>query len=210
MITIQQVSLRKGITQSPQRVCYARLTGKPSSDMDSSIAPASSHVHLEYLAQALEEAKKSPPKPTNYCVGAVIVDPSLPEHEQVLATGYSLELPGNTHAEQCCLLKLSQRLSCTEDSLSSNLPRDLVLYTTMEPCSHRLSGNLPCADRIIEAKRIRQVVVGIAEPDTFVKENTGRRKLEEAGINFMYVPELEGEILAVATSGHPKAPETQP
>jgi len=47
---------------------------------------------------ALELAEKSPPKPTNYRVGAVVVD----AFNNILATGYTLELPGNTHAEQCC------------------------------------------------------------------------------------------------------------
>ena len=72
----------------------------------------------------------------------------------------------------------------------------------MEPCCHRLSGNVPCVDRIIRAGKIRTVVIGVAEPDTFVAENTGRKKLRDAGIEVLHVGGLETEILKVATAGH--------
>ena len=72
----------------------------------------------------------------------------------------------------------------------------------MEPCSHRLSGNVPCVDRIIQAGKIGTVVVGVAEPDTFVAENTGRKKLRDAGIEVLHVGGLETEILKIATAGH--------
>ncbi|KAJ2898015.1 Bifunctional protein RIB2 [Zalerion maritima] len=163
--------------------------------------------HLRCLSLALSEARKSPPKPTNYCVGAVLVDPSLPSSpSQVIATGYTLELPGNTHAEQCCLLKLCSQYSCAEEDLPFHLPDSLVLYTTMEPCSHRLSGNLPCAERIakIGREKIKTVVVGVAEPETFVKENTGRKRLMDVGIEFVHVEGLAREIIEVATVGHEK------
>jgi len=81
---------------------------------------------------------------------------------------------------------------------------DTVLYTTMEPCSKRLSDNKPCVDRIVEAKKIRKVYVGVSEPEKFVEENNGRRVLETAGIQYEYVPGLEREILEVATAGHEK------
>lgn len=150
---------------------------------------------------ALAEAKKSPPKPTNYCVGAVLVSPSA--SQPVLATGYTLELPGNTHAEQCALGKFASAHGITEEEVASKLPTDTVLYTTMEPCNLRLSGNLPCVDRVLRAN-IRTVCIGVQEPEKFVGENQGRKKLEDAGVQVIHVTGFEDDILRVATAGHEK------
>ena len=156
----------------------------------SSIPPSD---HLSYMRHALALAEKAPPKPTNYRVGAVLVDEVA---NAVLSTGYTMELPGNTHAEQCCLANME----------NSGLPKTgkLVLYTTMEPCNKRASGNLPCTETILQYGRIEVVYVGVKEPEKFVGENVGRAKLEAAGIEYVHVPGLEGEILQVATAGHDK------
>ena len=151
---------------------------------------------------ALEQAQKSPPKPTNYRVGAVLVDSATNE---ILVTGYTLELSGNTHAEQTCFVKLAEKHGVSEEDLKSVLPGDLALYTTVEPCSKRLSGNLPCVERVLRlAGSIRTVYVGIMEPETFVAENTGKKSLEDAGIAVVHVEGFEKEILDVATAGHVK------
>ncbi|KAK7942697.1 Cytidine and deoxycytidylate deaminase zinc-binding region [Apiospora aurea] len=165
--------------------------------------------HEAYLRHALSLAQKSPPKPSNYRVGAILVNAATNE---VLSTGYTLELPGNTHAEQCCFEKLAQQHSLSGDdadggsALAAVLPDDVALYTTMEPCSFRLSGNLPCVDRILQigAAKIRTVYVGVYEPEKFVSDNSGRQKLQDAGIAYVHVPGLEKEILEVATAGHEK------
>lgn len=159
--------------------------------------------HPAYMRLALSVAAKSPPKPTNYCVGAVLVDPA---RNEVVSTGYTLELPGNTHAEQCCLAKLAESLSTSEEGLGDVLTAPLVLYTTMEPCSKRLSGNLPCAERILRLRNvIGTVYVGVTEPPKFVSDNTGRQALEGAGIQFVHIGGMEKEIIAVATAGHPSS-----
>lgn len=156
--------------------------------------------HKAYMRLALAQAHNSPPKPTNYRVGAVLVNSATNE---ILATGFTLELPGNTHAEQCCFLKLAERHGVPEENLRDVLPSELALYTTVEPCSKRLSGNLPCVERVLRlAGCIRTVYVGIMEPETFVAENTGKRSLEDAGINLVHVEGFEDEILKVATAGH--------
>lgn len=160
--------------------------------------------HKAYMRLALDQARKSPPKPTNYRVGAVLVDAAS---NTILATGYTLELPGNTHAEQCCFLKLAEEHNVPEEDLKRVLPpsSDLALYTTVEPCSRRLSGNLPCVERVLRlAGSIRTVYVGVMEPATFVPENTGKRRLEDGGISVVRVDGLEEEILEVATAGHVK------
>ncbi|CAI6326336.1 unnamed protein product [Periconia digitata] len=157
--------------------------------------------HDALMQQALDLARQSPPKPTNYCVGALLFNPTTNE---VLSTGYTLELQGNTHAEQCCLQKLAQKHNIPEEKIAEVLPPNTAIYTTMEPCNLRLSGNLPCVDRIIAAKNIKTVYLGVKEPEKFVGENEGRKKLEESGIECMHVSGLEEEILKVATAGHEK------
>jgi len=167
--------------------------------MDDAIKPSNP---TEWMRYALSLAKQSPPKPSNYRVGAVLLEEA--SHE-ILATGYTLELPSNTHAEQCCLIKLAEKHAVPEESLKDVLPRRLVLYTTVEPCSKRLSGNKPCVERILcLADSIKTVYVGVLEPDKFVADNNGRQILEAAGISVVHVGGLEEEILEVATAGHGK------
>ncbi|KAI1472878.1 cytidine deaminase-like protein [Daldinia caldariorum] len=159
--------------------------------------------HKGYMKFALSLATKSSPKPTNYRVGAVVVDVATNE---ILATGYTLELPGNTHAEQCCFEKLAAKYNVAAGRIGDVLPNQVALYTTVEPCSQRLSGNLPCVDRILAiGNKIKTVYVGVHEPEKFVSDNSSKRKLEEANIEFVHVPGFEKEILEVATAGHEKA-----
>jgi len=134
----------------------------------------------------------------------------MDDRMDLLATGYTLECEGNTHAEQCCFIKLAAKYECSEDDLGHTMPEGVVLYTTMEPCNKRSAGNLPCVDRILKLSNkhgeqaITKVYVGVSEPETFVGVNEGRRKLENAGIKVIHVPGMEEEILAVATAGHEK------
>lgn len=161
--------------------------------------------HMQYMRLALDQAQESPPKPSNYRVGALLVDASTGE---ILSQGYTLECPGNTHAEQCALLKLAQAHGLPEERVGEVLPPNTVLYTTMEPCNLRLSGNLPCVGRILNTKGksgehvIKKVYLGVKEPEKFVGENEGRKQLEEAGIECIHISGLEDRILEVATAGH--------
>jgi len=163
--------------------------------------------HLQYMRLALDQAQESPPKPSNFRVGALLVDADT---GAILSRGYTLECEGNTHAEQCCLLKYAKAHDLPEERVGEALPPNTVIYTTMEPCNLRLSGNLPCADRIIRTtgvdgqKRIKKVYLGVKEPEKFVGENEGRKKLEGHGIECIHVPGLEERILNVATAGHEK------
>lgn len=163
--------------------------------------------HLTYLRLALSQAHESPPKPTNFRVGALLVDADT---GKVLASGYTLEAPGNTHAEQSALIKYGQVHGLPEERVGEVLPPNTVLYTTMEPCNMRSAGNMTCVDRILRTKdrdgkpAIRKVYSGVREPEKFVGENRGRAKLEESGIECVYITGLEQEILEVATAGHTK------
>lgn len=116
-----------------------------------------------FMSLAISEANKSIPSPNAYCVGCVIV-----RNNSLVSTGYSRELSGNTHAEQVALIKL--------DFIAT----DATLYTTMEPCSERLSRNTPCVDNCIRA-HVKRVVIGVKEPTNFVRCR-GVEKLTAAGI----------------------------
>lgn len=154
----------------------------------------------ETMQHALELARKSPPKPTNFRVGAVLMRLA---DGHISTEGYTLELPGNTHAEECCLLKLAEKHSIAEEDLWQKVTEPHAVYTTVEPCSKRLSGKMTCTERILRQRSwIKKVYVGVQEPDTFVSQNEGRRMLEEAGIEVIHVKGLEESILQVATAGH--------
>jgi pyrimidine deaminase RibD-like protein len=100
-------------------------------------------------------------------------------------------------------MKLAERHGVSEENLSEVMTEPHALYTTVEPCSQRLSGNLPCVERVLRQKSwIKTVYVGVTEPDTFVSQNQGRKLLQEAGIQVIHVPGLEDDILSVATAGH--------
>lgn len=151
-------------------------------------------VHVQWMQLALLEAQKCEATPSAFCVGAVLVSPS----NSLLATGYSRELPGNTHAEACAI----DKLVALDPAAAPALLADASIYTTMEPCSVRLSGNPPCVDRCVQAG-IRSVFVGVEEPTDFVACE-GTRKLRESGAE-VWVVEREGlreECLAEARRGH--------
>jgi pyrimidine deaminase RibD-like protein len=184
-----------------------------------------SHAYDQYFMDyAIQQAYKSPPIDTAYCVGAVIVVPrqyvpsswlsiiqsidtesmnsqistntqntriptspagtivSIPEELMILATGFSRELEGNTHAEECALSKLCADL----DKLGSStepfkLPQHSCIYTTMEPCTHRLSGKESCTDRLLSAG-ISRVVIGTPEPNFFVSDCDGIQRLKTQNV----------------------------
>jgi len=156
--------------------------------------------HKGYMEYALEQARLSPPAPTKFCVGAVLVDA---DKNEILSTGYSLELPENTHAEQCCFIKVAQKHNLPEERIGEVLPRNTVLYTTMEPCNKRLSGNKTCVERILRLNgAIKVIYVGINEPEKFVGENVGRKRLEDAGVVVTFVEGMQDRILEASTAGH--------
>lgn len=163
--------------------------------------------HKGYMEYALEQARLSPPAPTKFCVGAVLVDA---DKNEILSTGYSMELPGDipgdpgkTHAEQCCFIKVAQKHNLPEERIREVLPEKTVLYTTMEPCNKRLSGNRTCVERILRLKdAIKAVYVGVNEPETFIGENVGRKRLEDAGVKVIFVEGMQDRILEVSFAGH--------
>ena len=168
--------------------------------------------HLEYLRQALSLARSSPPKPTNFRVGALLVSYPLDgSSPKVISSGYTLELPGNTHAEQCALVKIAKDNSTPaflqlQEVLTAEA--NVTLYTTLQPCSKRLSGNESCVQRINVTRSmnpmagVRKVIFGAKEPETFVKDSQACSMLEEGGVVWEYIGDMQDEILRVAMEGH--------
>ncbi|KAJ2455538.1 hypothetical protein EV183_000015 [Coemansia sp. RSA 2336] len=129
------------------------------------------------MQAAIDCGKQCSSVESAYNVGAVIAD----ANGTIISTGYSRQLPGNTHAEQCALLNLPD---CQQLAHAS-------MYTTMEPCSKRLSGNVPCVARILQSG-IRRVLIGVREPPNFV-DCTGAEELQAKGVEVVYIAELEDE-----------------
>lgn len=167
-------------------------------------------IHLKFLRIALDEARKCIPTPTAFCVGAVLtVCHPAGSEPVVLATGYSRELPGNTHAEANALAKARSLSNDDLNTIFPSLPAGTTvdellagadIYTTMEPCSIRTSGLAPCAGAVIAA-RIRRCFIGVGEPDDFVNCE-GAQKLKDANVEVVWISGLEKECLEVARTGH--------
>ncbi|EJU01679.1 hypothetical protein DACRYDRAFT_67387 [Dacryopinax primogenitus] len=154
------------------------------------MAAAEDPAHVRFLQLALEETAKCTPVSTAFCVGCVIVDPSG-TGPHVVSTGYSRELPGNTHAEANALAKLPEHAG----------HYGLDLYTTLEPCSVRMSGLQPCAEGIVQSGRVKRVFIGVGEPDDFVKCD-GAKYLLDHGVEVVWVKDLEEQCLSEARRGH--------
>ncbi|KAJ7774504.1 cytidine deaminase-like protein [Mycena maculata] len=160
------------------------------------------------MEAALAEARKCVPIRTAFCVGCVLTVSWPTQGLTIISTGYSRELPGNTHAEANALTKLR---SLTEEDIQSLFPgsrpsdvQDILsrvdAVTTMEPCSVRTSGLSPCADALIAAG-VRRCFIGVGEPDDFVNCE-GAQRLEDAGVEVIWMAGMEKECLEVARQGH--------
>ena len=163
----------------------------------------------KFLEAAIAEAEKCTPVPTAFCVGCVLVvpTPGNPDKQVILATGYSRELPGNTHAEANAIEK-ARNLSKTQlvDLLGVQNPPsidDLLttadVYTTMEPCSIRTSGLSPCANLLIDT-HVKRCMIGTGEPLDFV-QCEGAQKLTDSGIEVIYIEGYAERCLQVARKG---------
>ncbi len=137
----------------------------------------------KYMELAILEAWKASPVDTAYCVGCVLVNAA----GEVVSSGYSRELVGNTHAEQCALQKLEK---------TPDVATNLTMYTTMEPCSERLSKNQPCVKSCIDSGLIARVVIGAMEPSNFIDQCQGAVLLEKAGIHITILRGYREKCLA--------------
>jgi riboflavin-specific deaminase-like protein len=125
----------------------------------------------KWLAEALTESCKCPPSAAAYSVGAIIVGSDGKE----LARGYSRETDSKVHAEEAAIAKLTDR----------SLLRGATIYSTLEPCSARVSRPEPCVDLIVDAG-VARVVYAISEPQ-FLQRCKGAGLLRQAGIGVRQV-----------------------
>lgn len=131
-------------------------------------------VMRQSVAEGRDDRKTSP------LVGAVLVKP-----DGSVATAHRGELREGDHAEYT-LLERKQRDARLDGS---------VLFATLEPCAPgaRKHPKLSCAERIVNA-RIKEVWVGIEDPDPTV-DRQGLRFLESKKVTVhMFDPELQDEI----------------
>jgi len=163
----------------------APLTTSPPHD--SQMPPRDKIITTDTQAMLLActEAAKCTPSPGAYSVGALVLCKGV-----VLSSGFSRELPGNTHAEEVALGKLTLPL-----------PPFSTLYTTMEPCSRRLSGKDPCTSRILQAG-VPRVVYCLREPTNFVEDCVGVEELQRAGVETVLLEDAECRRLAGAPNSH--------
>jgi diaminohydroxyphosphoribosylaminopyrimidine deaminase/5-amino-6-(5-phosphoribosylamino)uracil reductase len=116
-----------------------------------------------WMKRALRLAEKGRGRTSpNPMVGAVLV-----KNDEVVGEGYHAKA-GEAHAEV---------LSLREAGEEAN---GATLYLNLEPCIH-YGKTPPCAPAVIEA-RVRRVVVGMEDPNPFVK-GRGLETLKKAGLD---------------------------
>lgn len=107
--------------------------------------------------------------------------------DEEIAAGWSRDTDRLSHAEEAALGKLpvgDPRLAAA------------TLYSSLEPCSKRLSRPMPCAQLIIAAG-IPRVVIAWREPDLFQTGVNGVELLATAGIEVVELGELAEEARTV-------------
>jgi diaminohydroxyphosphoribosylaminopyrimidine deaminase/5-amino-6-(5-phosphoribosylamino)uracil reductase len=128
---------------------------------------------LEWLGAAIELSRQCPPSTTAFSVGAIIVDGA----GNRVADGYSRQQQDHDHAEEVALRAVGD----------ADL-RAATIYSSLEPCSMRLSRPRTCSELIIAAG-IPRVVFALAEPPIFVPGD-GANTLRGNGIQVIQRPEL--------------------
>jgi 5-amino-6-(5-phosphoribosylamino)uracil reductase len=132
---------------------------------------------IEYLKRAIELSRSSPPSPTAYRVGAVVVTA-----EGRVFEGYTHETGPRNHAEEEAIAKAV--------AAGVNLCGSTI-YVSMEPCSTRASKPVSCSELII-GHGFRKVVFALGEPPLFAS-CTGAANLAKAGIEVERHDELAAE-----------------
>ncbi len=122
---------------------------------------------LGLLERAVELGSRAPAAEGSYSVGCVIASAA----GEILGTGFTRELGEGWHAEAVALEKARSRGRRLEGA---------SVYSSLEPCSRRLSGRTSCCERLIEAG-VARVVYCLDEPPVFV-HCEGAETLRAAGL----------------------------
>ncbi len=107
----------------------------------------------ELMLEAIAEAEQSAPEDYGIHpkVGAVLAD----EHGQIISRAHRGESGRGDHAEFLVLQKA--------ESLAPDLARS-ALFVTLEPCTARGPGKIPCTQRILDS-RIPTIYIGMLDPN---------------------------------------------
>ncbi|MFR9603797.1 MAG: dihydrofolate reductase family protein [Rikenellaceae bacterium] len=132
----------------------------------------------EFMDLAISVSRQSPPSPSCYRVGAVIVTESGEVFD-----GYTLETSPTHHAEQAAMTKAKEA--------GADL-RGATIYASMEPCSQRKSEPLSCSQLIMN-HGFNRVVFALYEPSHFVNCQ-GAYNLRKAGIEVKYMPHYAKKV----------------
>ncbi|GAB1692352.1 deaminase [Krasilnikovia sp. M28-CT-15] len=147
-----------------------------------------------WLRAAIDLSRLSPPSPTRYAVGAIVVDGHT---GTALAAGYTAETEPHHHAEEVALAKLADR--------HGGDLRRATMYTSMEPCTTRRSGPAPCADLILAAG-VGRVVLALREPPVFAA-CVGIRILRAAGVDVVEIGDLGPRVREINAHVLDRIPE---
>jgi diaminohydroxyphosphoribosylaminopyrimidine deaminase/5-amino-6-(5-phosphoribosylamino)uracil reductase len=137
----------------------------------------------QWMALAIELSRQCLPSPSAYSVGAVIVD----EHGRQLARGYSRDSDPRVHAEESALARLTE---------AGPALLTATLYSTLEPCTQRVSRPRSCTELILAAG-IGRVVIAWREPGLFVADCQGFERLTASGVTVVELPALADRARAV-------------
>lgn len=133
-----------------------------------------------WLTAAIDLSRQSPPSPSAFSVGALLVAAS----GEVIATGYSREVDPADHAEEIAL----RRAAGAKLSMAT-------LYSSLEPCLRRASRPDSCA-ALISAAGVHRVVIAWREPPLFMPGG-GAAWLARRDIAVIVLPELAAAAKAV-------------
>jgi diaminohydroxyphosphoribosylaminopyrimidine deaminase/5-amino-6-(5-phosphoribosylamino)uracil reductase len=133
-------------------------------------------IDRRWLKAAVDLSRLSPPRQTNYAVGAIVVS----HDDAMLATGYTGEVEPRDHAEEAVLNKLAGRPAL-------DLSR-ATIYSTLEPCTTRQSRPGTCTDLIL-AVGIKRAVIALREPLLFA-DCHGVETLRDAGVEVIEISDM--------------------
>ena len=128
-----------------------------------------------WLTKAIALSRQCTPSHGAFSVGAIIIG----ENDDLISTGFSRETEPTIHAEEIAIA----RATASGKSL-----KNASIYTSLEPCSMRLSGKTPCMHHILAAG-LNRVVFALSEPTTFV-HCTAQEDLEAKGITVIHIESL--------------------
>lgn len=159
-------------------IIYQKLNRIQSAPVLVEIITMETKDDAKYMKLAIEQARQCLSPDKDPFVGAVAV---LKDGNVV--TAHRGENNPGEHAEFTLL-----EIKLKNDALAGS-----TIYTTLEPCTFRGVGKVPCANRLIE-RRVSRVVIGMLDPDQRIT-GQGILMLRNAGIAVdLYPPDLTAEL----------------